>query len=374
MEEKQKPLEQVQAPQPQQPTQFNPQVVAVQDSPAAVDSTKKPAGRKKFVIGGVILVIIAVLASAAWYLHDKSAGGAVFQKLTGQQLLYGHTIQQTNCTDLMRFAKDESLFQSSQSKYRCFKGTFTVDSEKITYASIQLTHEFEDENRSKCQVDCGSSIGDYAKETVNVGEFILRQNGSIEHYNGAGGGGVDSIVSELTGCGAGSTFVDNDKLQNGTLVIDNNKLGLQTKLSGLHVTDSFGNECTADLELVSYLSSSGEDWEATSSISIKSIAVQYELKEVSSCSSITTSSTKHECFTQQAVLRNDTSICDSLKATSLSAEPEPWFDDCIIAVAKRRKDPAVCDQIKDYREQYLESCQEDAKKLKVAFSKELTTK
>lgn len=324
---------------------------------------KKKFPKKLLVIAVFLLLAFSAVAGIIWFLSSIKNGS--------EPHFFGNTILRVSCSDVVKLAKNEDLFKSSKSKYRCFAGNLTVGDEKVKYVNIQLTPEFEKEQQQKCSLDCGFSPAAYPEESENVGEFIVRANGKIENYTGYGGGGLDSLLSDLTGCGTGSDFGINDKLNGGTLVLDNHKISLLSDFSNLKVKDSFGNVCSVDLKLISYLTTTSDQWELTSSVKIKSLAVDYTLNDISSCKNESAPSATQSCFTTQAALRNNLSVCENLASPTPNPSLNPGFDDCVIAVAKRKKDPRICDQIRYYREELITICQTDTKKLKTAFRGEI---
>lgn len=337
-------------------------------------------GRRKqrYLIISALLVLVILALGAGWKILASHAGQntartAVTQgSAPGSVRFFGNNIPRVGCSQAKDVAQDRALLGSSASKYLCYRGSFSVDSEKLTYVSIQLTPAFEQTIKDKCTLDCGSSPGDTPAETVNVGTFIITANGTIENYVGFGGGGLESLLSDLTGCGGNYGILD--KLNNGKLVIDNGRLGSLSGFSGLKVADNFGDSCTVDLALVSYLTTrSSGDWKLTDSVSIKKLAVHYAIQDVASCNNTSVPSARQACYTAQATLRNDTNVCENLASPTPKPMLNPGFDNCIMAVAKRSRNPQICDQIRYYRAQYLTQCQDDANSYKSVLKNDITT-
>jgi hypothetical protein len=326
----------------------------------------------KFV---ALLAILIAAAGIFWYRHqssikNSSSAQASSSKQTSDSnslQFFGNPMPKVKCSSVAVVAHDKDIFKSSSSKYLCNAGNVVVDKENIKVIAISLTPKFENEYKSKCQIDCGFSGGDIPPEEENVGEFIVRANGNVEKYGGFGGGGLDSLLSELTGCGS---FNLTNKLQNGTLVIYDNKVGLKNSFTNLQI----GNSCTADLRLITYISSPPGDWSITLSEKVTNLAVHYNLSDVSSCKNGTAQSRNISCYVEQAVSRNDLSICENLASPTPKPDINPGYDDCITAVAKRRVDPSVCENIRYYRDELLATCKKDTSNLKNVFSGQLIVK
>lgn len=344
---------------------------------------QKHSNKKRMVIASLILIIsILFLGGVTWKIMDRqnssrptSEVSSINKSSTNSEHFFGHNIPMVNCSQVKQWVQNAELLDSSKARYVCYKGEFTVDGEKMQKVSISLTPEYEHEwssnHPSTCVIDCGSSPGDYpppSPESENITNIIVRANGNIEQYTGSGGGVVESLLTDVTGCASGSNFGILDKLGDGSLVLDNNRLGLSSKFSALKVTDSNGNVCILKLEIISYITSTSGNWDAHDSMRVKSATVHYDLKKISSCSSKQAISERQSCYTPQATMRNDATICDNIVTHGgLTA----GYDDCVIAVAKRNRNPQDCDKIHYYREQYLKQCQTDAKNLQSILKDDL---
>lgn len=336
--------------------------------------------KKSIAITILLLVALLIAFVIVGRIYNQSGSNNIsklssLKKIEGGYELqfFGNTIPQVSCSGVSSLAKDEDLLRSSENRYVCFGGDLSVEGEVIKYAKIQLSPEFEKEWEESCSVDCGFSPTDYPEEQNNVGEFIVRANGKIENYKGFGGGGLDSLLNDITGCGTGSHFGITDKLKDGTLVIDSDKIGSLSAFSNLEVKDSFGNLCTIDLSLVSYLTTTGP-WELTSSVRITNVALVSKFNDASSCKNETAPSAVRSCYIAHAALRGDLSLCDSLTSPTPKLSPNSGFDDCVTAVAKRKKDPEICDKIRYYREQFVTTCKNDTNKLRAAFDGEVVVR
>jgi hypothetical protein len=350
------------------------------DSPITSVPIKKQLNKKRIAVVSIILLVcILVLSGLVWRIYNSRAtSGSTAISNSNSMRFFGQEIPQIDCGQVDKWAKDPKLLKSSKSRYICNKGEFTVDSEKITYVSIYQTPEYEQEWSAKhpntCTLDCGSSPDDFpptSPESVNDTYIIVRANGKIEYPSISDGKPNESLLNNVTGCGTESNFGKFEEIKNGKLVIDNSRLGLLSKYSALKVTDRFGNVCTLDLEIVSYLTTTSTSWEAINSMRVKSAAVLYDLKTVSSCSSYQAISERQSCYTSQATMRNDARICDNIVALGgLTA----GYDGCAIAVAKRNRDPQDCDKIRYFREQLLTQCQTEAKQLQSILKDDLLAK
>ncbi len=332
----------------------------------------------------MVIVGCLVVVGIAWKIMSGQKSQSVSQSRTSAASkdtinFYGHAISRVDCKMAEAWAENTALLETSKDRYICHKGEFKASDEKLSYISITLTPEYEkqwsEQHPVECEIDCGSSVNDYPPmppESENVMTIIVRANGVVEDVNTpTGGGSIDTLLGTATGCGRGSNGEKLDTIGDGSLVIDKNRVGLSSKFSDVKTTDEFGNVCTLDFEVIAYITTKDSSWQLTRDTRFNSLTVHYELQPISSCKNQSTPSQLESCYTSQAVMRNDASICESIVGTNST---NSGFDHCVYAIAKRTRDPNDCGKIRYFSGALLAQCQKDAREMQAVLEQAMVIK
>ena len=329
---------------------------------------------KKIFFLVLLFIILATLVGVVIWNTTNKQHNEQISKFDNYFDFFGNKIPQVDCKELTSLAENSKVLIDNKTNYLCYRGSFKVADETMEYASILLTPEFQQEWQKNCSLDCGFSPDDYPAESINESVFIIRGNKKVEYYSDFGGGGLESLLTDLTGCGGGSSFGILDRLNTDGLLIDDNKLGVLSKFSNLSVVDVFGNVCNVDIEFVNYITGDNNRWELVQSVNIKKIAINYDLKDLSSCKTEQPESTYKQCYTVQATLRSDVAICENLASSQTINSMSNGYDECVMAVAKKSRDPLICESIRYYKEQFIPQCKKEVDDYKLAFKGKISIK
>ena len=106
----------------------------------------------------------------------------------------------------------------------------------------------------------------------------------------------------------------------------------------------------------------------------KKIAINYDLKDLSSCKTEQPESTYKQCYTVQATLRSDVAICENLASSQTIKSMSNGYDECVIKKKKKSRDPLICESIRYYKEQFIPQCKKEVDDYKLAFKGKISIK
>jgi hypothetical protein len=274
----------------------------------------------------LIIVVIGLMLSTAWYVDHQASKVSSSVSDTSSATVVNKKIPLVNCT----VAKN--LIKQDLDGDECYAAKFKVGTESIRYVVIKQSEAYQQKQASQCTLDCGGSI------PITRSDYIVRADGRIQFTLPDWAQPAEPDIDELTGCGDGEFSILKDQSGQASFVQDSGDIGLYVTAQGVKFPDQFGDNCTVAFRLTQDITS---DKSATTGLDIAQLKVHYDLRSVSSCQQ--QSGPKiYECYQDQAVMRNDLSMCSM---TVDPSNPNDGDESCITAIAERRQDSSICTMI-----------------------------
>jgi hypothetical protein len=277
----------------------------------------------------LIIVVVGLIVGAGLYIyHHSKSSSSISSSSATPSAIENARIPQISCTTA------KTLIKQAIDGDECYEARFNVGSEPIKYVITKQSANYQQQQNSKCTLDCGGSI------PITRSDYIVRANGRVQFSLPDWTQPAETDIDELTGCGNG--VFNNIKEQDGqkTFVQNNGDIGTQVKAQGLTFTDDHGDKCIVSFNLIQDMTN---NLTPTTGLSISQLKVHYELKATASCRNQSGSqSIMYQCYTDQAVMRNDISLCN------MTVDPSDLGDGniaCISALAQRNGDPNMCNKI-----------------------------
>lgn len=342
--------EQAVTPQPQSPP------------PYPDNSPLKNAGKPKrhrFLIVLIGSVVVLYGLAAVWYRFHPAAhpsGNVATIQVANQ------AIPQVSC------ATAKTLIRQAVDGDECYAAAFRVGGETIHYVVTKQSAAYQQKQASECTLDCGGNI------PMTRSDYVVRANGKVQFALADWTEPGQPDIDELTGCGDG--VFNNLKDTEGTqqFVMSHGDIGIQVSAKNLVFKDQFHDTCTISFKLTQDMT---DDLNATTGLTITQLKVHYDLQPQSSCQQQSGSSI-YECYQDQAVMRNDPSLCTM---TIDPTDPNDGDETCIAALAERLQDPTLCSTIgasgnsavtQSVRNSNVQNCQTTSKQLTEVFGQKLT--
>jgi hypothetical protein len=327
-------------PQPQSPLLYP------DDTPRS--GTPKPK-RHRFLMILIISMVIVYAVAAVWYkFHPATAhpGGSVATVQVANE-----AIPQVSCTEA------KALIKQAVDGDECYAAAFKVGGEMIQYVVTEQSAAYQQKQASQCQLDCGGSM------SITRSDYIVRANGKVQSALANWAEPAEPDIDELTGCGDGvfNNLRDTEGVQQ--FVLDHGDIGIHVSAKNLVFKDQFSDSCTISFKLTQDMSN---DLTPTTGLTITQLKVHYDLQPQAACQQQSGSSV-YECYQDQAVMRNDPSLCT---LTIDPTEAQAGDETCIADLAERLRDPALCSTIADGGS-YIQNCQTTSEQLKEVFGQKL---
>jgi|GEM_PF-6192974 hypothetical protein len=308
--------------------------IASQD---VVNQGNKSSKGKLFAVLTACIVII-LIACTAWYLHHRSSSSVSY---VGAITVANEKIPPAKC------ATAHSLINQSLNGDECYVAKFNVGSEAIHYVIIKQSAAYQQNQASQCQLDCGGNI------PVTRSDYIVRANGKVQFTLPDWTQPAEPDIDWLTGCGDGEFGILKAQSGQATFVQDNGDIGLHVTAQNVNFPDQYGDKCLISFKLTQDITN---DRSATTGLSIAQLKVHYELQPLSSCQQRSGSNVSG-CYLDQAIMRNDPSMCSM---TIDPSDPGDGDEECISGLAYRRQDPSLCAMINN---SWQQNCQTTSEQL-----------
>jgi hypothetical protein len=296
----------------------------------------------------------------AAYAYQRISANA--SSATASITVANKKIPRASCTSAQGLIGKQSLGGDE-----CYIAKFNVGPETIHYVAIKQSAAYQQKQASQCQLDCGGSI------PITHSDYIVRANGQVQFALPDWTQPAEPDIDELTGCGDGSYNILNSQSGQASFVQDDGDIGLYVTAQAVSFPDQFGDNCTVAFKLTQDITG-GQS--ATAGLNIAQLKVHYNPNSVSSCQQ-QTGSKLYECYQDQAVMRNDLSMCSQ---TVDPTDPNDGDTSCITDIAERRQDPTVCTMIQPYGSTWVsqsvfnsnvENCETTSGQLKKVFTQKL---
>jgi hypothetical protein len=305
--------------------------------PSPSTPTPEPSGVRK--IGHIIagtrvrkavlgIIVILLIAGGTWYISHRASTKA--GNNTASITIANEKIPPASCATAQSLIGKQSIDGDE-----CYIAKFNVGSEPIHYVIIKQSAAYQQKQASQCQLDCGGSI------PTTRSDYIVRADGKVQFTLPDWTQPAEPDIDELTGCGDGNFGILKTQSGQASFVQDNGDIGLYVTAQNVSFSDQFGDNCSVAFKLTQDITN---DLSATTGLSIAQLKVHYSLNPVSSCQQ-QSGSKMYECYQDQAIMRNDLSMCSM---TVDPSDPNDGDTSCITDIAERRQDPSVCTMIQPY--------------------------
>jgi hypothetical protein len=305
-----------------QPSQINNQNSQPHSSNNFVNETSKPK-RIRLFISIIAFAAIVLIACAAWYIHHRSVSA---KDSAAAITIANEKISPASCTTA------HSLIKQPLDGDECYIAKFKVGSETIHYVIVKQSAAYQQKQASQCSLDCGGSI------PITRSDYIVRASGRVQFALSDWTESAEPDIDWLTGCGDGEYDTLNSRSGQAAFVQDNGDIGLYVIAKDVNFSDQYGDKCIVSFNLTQDMTN---DLTASTGLNINQLKVHYELQPISSCQQ-QSGSRVYECYQDQAVMRNNLSMC------SMTVDPTVLgYGDssCIADLAYRRQDPSLCTMI-----------------------------
>jgi hypothetical protein len=290
-----------------------------------------------------------------YHRSSKPAGSA------GSVTIANEKIPSASC------ATAQELVKQSIDGDECYVAKFNVGTEPIQYVVIKQSEAYQQKQASQCQLDCGGSI------PITRSDYIVRANGKVQFTLSDWTEPAEPDIDELTGCGDGNFSILTSRSGQARFVQDEGDIGLYVAAQNVGFPDQFGDNCTVSFKFTQDITNNQSP---TTGLDITDLKVHYILKPASNCQQ-QSGSKLYECYQDQAVMRNNLSMC------GMTVDPSDANDgdiSCITDIAERRQDPSVCTMIQTYGDSAVsqsvhtsdvQNCQTTSQQLKDVFKQKL---
>lgn len=334
--------------------QLGPTTPSPPPDPVQIPTDKPSRNLKKPIIFSALIIILCglIIGTAVYALHRTKAPSSP-----------ADTLAAIRTADLPAISckSAEKLIRQTVDGDECYELQFKVDQESIKYVIIKQSSAYQRQQSSKCQLDCGGSI------PITRSDYIVRADGKVQFALPDWTQPAQTYIDELTGCGGG--VFDNLSQQAGQqkFVHTGGDIGINVTAQKLAFRDSYGDECAITFNLTQDITSNKS---ATAGLAIAQLRVHYDLKPAAICQNQSNIATRQQCYSDQASMRNDVSLC---AMTFDPAQSGDGNESCISSLALRRQDPAFCDRIVNSGNSYvsqsvydtdLTNCRKDSQQIK----------
>lgn len=274
-----------------------------------------------------VILIAGLIGGAGWFVYRHNSDSTISK--TNFKTVLGHKISQTDCSSL----KSKLQKLGGVDGDICYSGPISANGETFEYVIVDQSESYQENIRQDykrdCTLDCGGGI-----PITGPSDYIIRANGQAENASVAWTGSADMALEALTGCPLPD--IDN-YADSGKFVVDNDRVGISFSGKNINLGGRYGSSCKASFDLIAYTSLNKPN------ISFRSVAVQYSLKDPSSCASkdvndSNANSDAEQCYSDQAGMRGNITICDKTYFSGTGTDSS----ECIHAVAERNRDPSIC--------------------------------
>ena len=305
-----------------------------------------------------ILLVVGLVGGIGWKLYQRTSGTTTANNVnsaSGQLTVFKQKIPQISCKNILPKLKNMSGVEGDI----CYTASMTASGEKFDYVVIDQSSAYKEklqqEYDKNCSVDCGGGILPSSRQ-----DYIIRDDGKVEHAYPDWVGSAELGLESLTGCPLGTLAKYKD---DGTLQVKNGRIGIHFVGKDIDYSEQYGSSCVVSIDLIGYTSSGQAVF--------NKIDVDYKLADPSVCASkdpndSNANSFSEQCYEQQAGMRGDIAICHKTYFAGTGTDDSG----CIHAVAKRMRDASICDLT---FENDQKGCRSVVNEAKAYFDGEVTT-